>query len=50
MDNWQWGSDKDGVNSSAAEFIFPMTGGRLGIITDEAQGMAFEVLKPSNGQ
>ena len=36
--------------SSAAEYIFPMTGGRLGIVNDDALGMSFEVLKAPGGK
>ena len=37
------------ASSSAAEYIFPMDKGKIGVITDEGGGMGFEVLKAPNG-
>lgn len=38
------------VSSLAAEYIFPMSGGRLGVVTDDAYGMGFEVIKAPDGK
>ena len=52
MDSYQNDQSEEAMKapSSAAEYIFPMTGGRLGIVTDDAYGMGFEVLKAPDGQ
>ena len=51
QDNYQWsGVETLGASSSAAEYIFPMAGGKMGVITDEAGGGGFEVLKAPDGQ
>ena len=50
MDNLPPGDPNDPVATSAAEYIFPMSNGSIGVITDEAWGMGFLELAPPNGK
>ena len=40
----------DPAATSAAEYIFPMSNGSIGVITDEAWGMGFLELAAPNGK
>ena len=46
MDNYQ---QEEGINNSAAEFIFTNTDGSHTIVTDEAMGLGFATVAPYDG-
>lgn len=51
MDSYQGGttSSHSTVQASAAEYVFPVSGGRLAFVSDEAMGFGFGVIKAADG-